>query len=176
MLGPEMKSTAGMASTTPTRARCGLIGAGMAPPPPAADVPRSPTRRSRTRLHRSHICEMDYHIYATPGTWKLLNESGIVAERVNKIRGIAARHRSHMDNGVDLSRNVTPRIRRRRHGHRIRRASVEVGVACLVLIPFVRSRGARRADGCRTVGARCKTTSARCSLSTDLYGRPGLYV
>jgi carbamoyl-phosphate synthase large subunit len=146
MLGPEMKSTGEVLGIDETYAGAllrGLIGAGMAPPPPGGRILLSVSDEEKPDalpIARTFV-EMDYHVYATPGTWKLLNESGIVAERVNKIReGSPHVIDLIMDNGVDLViNNASDTSTAQSDGHRIRRAAVEVGVACLTSLDTVRA-------------------------------------
>jgi len=146
MLGPEMKSTGEVLGIDDTYAGAllrGLIGAGMAPPPPGGRILLSVSDEEKTDalpIARAFV-EMDYHVYATPGTWKLLNDSGIVAERVNKIQdGSPHVIDLIMDNGVDLViNNAAETSSAQSDGHRIRRAAVEVGVACLTSLDTVRA-------------------------------------
>jgi carbamoyl-phosphate synthase large subunit len=84
---------------------------------------------------------MDCHLHATPGTWRLLNDAGIAAQRVNKIQeGSPHVVDLIMDNGVDLVINDAARTSSSQSdGYRIRRAAVEVGVACLTSLDTVRA-------------------------------------
>ncbi|HKW44409.1 MAG TPA: carbamoyl-phosphate synthase large subunit, partial [Candidatus Eremiobacteraceae bacterium] len=146
MLGPEMKSTGEVLGIDETYAGAllrGLIGAGMALPPPGGRILLSVSDEEKPdalAVARAFV-EMDCHVYATPGTWKLLTDSGIAADRVNKIQeGSPHVIDLIMDNGVDLViNNAAENSSSQSDGHRIRRAAVEVGVACLTSLDTTRA-------------------------------------
>ena len=87
------------------------------------------------------LADMDFTLFATPGTWQLLNMRDIAAERVNKI----AEGSPHVvdliaDGGVDLVvNNVAQTAVARSDGYRIRAAALECGVACLTSLDTVRA-------------------------------------
>ncbi|HEY5094337.1 MAG TPA: carbamoyl-phosphate synthase large subunit [Candidatus Eremiobacteraceae bacterium] len=146
MLGPEMKSTGEVLGIDDSYAGAllrGLIGAGIAPPPPGGRILLSVSDAEKSEalpIARAFV-EMDYHVYATPGTWRLLTDAGIAAERVNKIQeGSPHVVDLIMDNGVDLVINdAASTSSSQSDGYRIRRAAVEVGVACLTSLDTVRA-------------------------------------
>jgi len=146
MLGPEMKSTGEVLGIDDTYAGAllrGLIGAGIAPPPPGGRILLSVSDAEKSEalpIARAFV-EMDYHVHATPGTWRLLTDAGIAAERVNKIQeGSPHVIDLIMDNGVDLVINdAASTSSSQSDGYRIRRAAVEVGVACLTSLDTVRA-------------------------------------
>jgi carbamoyl-phosphate synthase large subunit len=146
MLGPEMKSTGEVLGIDDTYAGAllrGLIGAGIAPPPPGGRILLSVSDEEKgdaLSIARTFV-EMDYHLYATPGTWRLLTDAGIAAERVNKIHeGSPHVVDLIIENGVDLVINdAAGTSSSQSDGQRIRRAAVEVGVACLTSLDTVRA-------------------------------------
>jgi carbamoyl-phosphate synthase large subunit len=146
MLGPEMKSTGevlGVDSTYAGALLRGMLGAGLTPPPPGGRILLSvsdPEKEAAIPIART-LVDMDYHLIGTPGTWEILNASGIGVERVNKI----AEGSPHVvdliaSSGVDLVVNdVAETAQARSDGYRIRRAAVEAGVACLTSLDTVRA-------------------------------------
>jgi carbamoyl-phosphate synthase large subunit len=146
MLGPEMKSTGEVLGIDDTYAGAllrGLIGAGIAPPPPGGRILLSvsdPEKPAALDIARAFV-EMDYHITSTPGTWRLLADAGIPATRVNKIdEGSPHVVDLIADGGVDLVINdAAATSTAQTDGYRIRRAAVEVGVACLTSLDTVRA-------------------------------------
>jgi carbamoyl-phosphate synthase large subunit len=146
VLGPEMKSTGEVLGIDETYAGAllrGLIGAGISPPPPGGRILLSVSDAEKSEalsIARAFV-EMDCHLHATPGTWRLLNDAGIAAQRVNKIQeGSPHVVDLIMDNGVDLVINDAARTSSSQSdGYRIRRAAVEVGVACLTSLDTVRA-------------------------------------
>jgi carbamoyl-phosphate synthase large subunit len=146
MLGPEMKSTGEVLGIDDTYAGAllrGLIGAGIAPPPPGGRILLSVSdaeKHAATSIAES-FTDLGYEMFATPGTWQLLSDRGIPANRVNKIReGSPHVVDLIMANGVDLVINdAAASSTAQSDGYRIRRAAVEVGIACLTSLDTVRA-------------------------------------
>ena len=146
MLGPEMKSTGevlGLDSTYAGALLRGMLGAGLTPPPPGGGILLSISdaeKEAAVELARA-FAEMDYQLFATTGTWKMLDAHGIGAARVNKI----AEGSPHVVDliagaGVDLVVNdASASSQSQSDGYRIRRAAVEAGVACLTSLDTVRA-------------------------------------
>ncbi len=146
MLGPEMKSTGealGIDSTYAGALLRGMLGAGLTPPPPDGRILLSVSdaeKEAAVSVART-FAEMDYHLFATTGTWKLLDAHGIGATRVNKIADGSPHVVDLIANaGVDLVVNdAAATSQAQSDGYRIRRAAVEAGVACLTSLDTVRA-------------------------------------
>ncbi len=146
MLGPEMKSTGEVLGIDTTYAGAllrALLGAGIAPPPPRGRILLSiadAEKEASLPIART-LTAMGYQLFATTGTWTLLERNGIAATRVNKI----AEGSPHCvdliaSNGVDLVINdAAATSAAASDGYRIRRAAVEAGVACLTSLDTVRA-------------------------------------
>jgi len=146
MLGPEMKSTGEVLGIDTTFAGAllrGLVGSGLALPPPGGRILLSiadEEKEAALPIARA-FAEMDFELHATPGTWKFLRQHNINAHRVNKI----AEGSPHVvdlitDGGVDfVINNVAPNSVAQTDGVRIRRAALEGGVACLTSLDTVRA-------------------------------------
>ena len=146
ILGPEMKSTGEVLGIDTTYAGAllrGLLGAGINPPPPGGRILFSVSdaeKQSSIPIARAFV-DMDYQLYATPGTWSLLGDHDIDATRVNKI----AEGSPHVldlisAGGVDLVINdAATTSQSQTDGYRIRRAAAEAGVACLTSLDTVRA-------------------------------------
>jgi carbamoyl-phosphate synthase large subunit len=144
ILGPEMKSTGevlGIDSTYAGALLRGMLGAGINPPPPGGRILLSVSdaeKASSIGIARA-LVDLDYQLYATPGTWALLGDDGIDAIRVNKI----AEGSPHVldlisGGGVDLViNNAETSAQSQTDGYRIRRAAAEAGVACLTSLDTV---------------------------------------
>jgi carbamoyl-phosphate synthase large subunit len=146
MLGPEMKSTGEVLGIDTTYAGAllrALIGAGIAPPPPGGRILLSVSdaeKQEALPIARAFV-ELGYQLFATTGTWHLLERTGVNATRVNKI----AEGSPHCvdligSGGVDLVINdAAATSMAQSDGYRIRRAAVEAGVACLTSLDTVRA-------------------------------------
>jgi carbamoyl-phosphate synthase large subunit len=146
MLGPEMKSTGEVLGIDTTYAGAllrALIGAGIAPPPPGGRILLSVSdaeKQEALPIARAFV-ELGYQLFATTGTWRLLESAGVNATRVNKI----AEGSPHCvdligSGGVDLVINdAAATSMAQSDGYRIRRAAVEAGVACLTSLDTVRA-------------------------------------
>ncbi|MDQ6781369.1 MAG: carbamoyl-phosphate synthase large subunit, partial [Candidatus Eremiobacteraeota bacterium] len=146
MLGPEMKSTGEVLGIDRTYAGAlwrGLIGAGIALPPPAGRILLSIADAEKdTGLGIARtFCDMDFQLFATPGTWQHLHAHGLSGQRVNKI----AEGSPHVldlisGGGVDLViNNVAATASAQSDGYRIRHAALEAGVACLTSLDTVQA-------------------------------------
>jgi len=144
MLGPEMKSTGevlGMDTTFAGALLRALLGAGITPPPPGGRILLSiaDSEKQRSLPIARAFAELGYQLFATTGTWRLLQNNGIDATRVNKI----AEGSPHCvdlitGKGVDLVVNDAAQTSMAQSdGFRIRRAAVEAGVACLTSLDTV---------------------------------------
>jgi carbamoyl-phosphate synthase large subunit len=146
MLGPEMKSTGEVLGIDQTYAGAllrGLVGSGLALPPPGGRILLSiadEEKEAALPIART-FAEMDFDLFATPGTWQYLRDHNVTAHRVNKI----AEGSPHVvdliaDGGVDfVINNVAPNSVAQSDGVRIRRAALEGGVACLTSLDTVRA-------------------------------------
>ncbi|MBV8281750.1 MAG: carbamoyl-phosphate synthase large subunit, partial [Candidatus Eremiobacteraeota bacterium] len=90
MLGPEMKSTGEVLGIDVTFAGAlwrALLGAGITPPPPGGRILLSiaDAEKQRALPIARALAKEGYELYATTGTWRLLEANGIAATRVNKI-------------------------------------------------------------------------------------------
>ncbi|MBC5827895.1 MAG: carbamoyl-phosphate synthase large subunit [Candidatus Eremiobacteraeota bacterium] len=145
-LGPEMKSTGealGIDTTYAGALLRGLIGAGITPPPPGGGILLSiadDEKQAALPIARAFV-DLKYSLYATPGTWSLLDLHGITSKRVAKI----AEGSPHVvdlirSTGVHLVVNhASSSATSQSDGYRIRRAAVEAGVACLTSLDTVRA-------------------------------------
>jgi carbamoyl-phosphate synthase large subunit len=144
ILGPEMKSTGevlGIDSTYAGALLRGLLGAGISPPPPGGRILFSVSdseKEASLSIARSFV-DMDYQLYATPGTWAMLGDNDIDAVRVNKIsEGSPHVLELIASAGVDLViNNVATTQQSQTDGYRIRRAAAEAGLACLTSLDTV---------------------------------------
>ncbi len=146
MLGPEMKSTGevlGVARTYAGALLRGLIGTGIALPPPGGRILLSiadDEKGAALPIART-LAEMDFALFATPGTWAHLANHGISAQRINKISE-GSPHVIDLINegGVDLViNNVAATSLAQSDGFRIRHAALESGLACLTSLDTVRA-------------------------------------
>ncbi|MEP6757539.1 MAG: carbamoyl-phosphate synthase large chain, partial [Chthonomonadales bacterium] len=103
--------------------------------------------------------ELGWEIYATGGTAKKLNDAGVGAAPVLKIREGTPNLLDLVRNGnIDLLINTLSTDKQtEREGVHIRRASVETGVTCLTsldtaraLLRSIRARKAGEAFACKT--------------------------
>jgi carbamoyl-phosphate synthase large subunit len=145
ILGPEMKSTGevlGIDETYAGALRKGFVGAGIRLPSEGGRVLVSISdeeKRDAVDLLR-RLAQLGHTLVATPGTYELLRENGIAAERVNKIgEGSpdvldAIRQRS-----VDLVINDFKSGRGPTDNYRIRRAAVEASIASLTSLDTARA-------------------------------------
>jgi carbamoyl-phosphate synthase large subunit len=144
ILGPEMKSTGEVLGIDTTYAGAllrGMLGAGINPPPPGGRILFSVSdaeKMASVSIARAFV-DMDFQLFATPGTWALLGDNDITAIRVNKI----AEGSPHVldligSGGVDLViNNAATTGQSQTDGYRIRRAAAEAGVACLTSLDTV---------------------------------------
>ncbi|MDQ6767752.1 MAG: carbamoyl-phosphate synthase large subunit [Candidatus Eremiobacteraeota bacterium] len=146
MLGPEMKSTGEVLGIDRTYAGAllrSLLGSGLALPPPGGRILLSiadAEKEAALPIARA-LAEMDFQLFATPGTWHYLREHGVAANRVNKISE-GSPHVVDLisEGGVDLTiNNVAPNSVAQSDGYRIRHAALECGVACLTSLDTVRA-------------------------------------
>jgi len=142
ILGPEMKSTGevlGIDASFAGALRKGFIAAGIRVPDPSDP---SATRRILVSIADEEKSEsvpllrryaaLGYTLVATAGTYKLLSDNGIAAERVNKIaEGSPHVLDAIVARSVELVINDARGPREIQEGYRIRRAAVEASVACL---------------------------------------------
>ncbi len=146
ILGPEMKSTGEVLGIDTTYAGAllrGMLGAGINPPPPGGRILFSVSDAEKVAslpIARAFL-DMDYQLYATPGTWALLADNGIESTRVNKI----AEGSPHVldliaSGGVDLViNNAATTGQSQTDGYRIRRVAAEAGLACLTSLDTVKA-------------------------------------
>jgi carbamoyl-phosphate synthase large subunit len=137
ILGPEMKSTGevlGIDATYAGALRKGFVGAGIRLPHEGGRVLVSVSdeeKEDAVDLMR-RLVALGHTLVATPGTFELLEEHGIAAERVNKIGDgepdvlDVIRQRS-----VDLVINDFKSGKEQTDNYRIRRAAVEASIASL---------------------------------------------
>ena len=88
------------------------------------------------------LAEAGYHIYATPGTAKMVRELGIDVEEVPKILGDEHPHVVDIINGgkVDAVVNTVTRDREvLQDGFNIRRAAVEQRIPCFTSLDTARA-------------------------------------
>ena len=146
LLGPEMKSTGevlGIDSTFAGALLRGLLGAQIQPPPSGGRILLSIADEEKAAVLpvARKFVELGYRLVATTGTWNLLRAAGIEATQVNKI----AEGSPHVvdliaNSGVDLVvNNAGPRSAAQSDGYRIRRAAVEMSIACLTSLDTVRA-------------------------------------
>jgi len=144
ILGPEMKSTGevlGIDSTYAGALLRGMLGAGINPPPPGGQILFSVSdaeKEASLSIARSFV-DMDYQLYATPGTWAMLADNDINATRVNKIAEGSPHVLDLITSGrVELViNNAATSSQSQTDGYRIRRAAAEAGVACLTSLDTV---------------------------------------
>ena len=120
-----------------------LLGAGIAPPPPGGRILSSISDAEKQRsmpVARAFV-ELGFQLYATPGTWQLLESNGISATRVNKIAEGSPHCSSSSPVTASISSSMMPAqtSMAQSDGFRIRRAAVEAGVACLTSLDTVRA-------------------------------------
>ena len=146
MLGPEMKSTGEVLGIDTTYAGAllrGLVGSGLALPPPGGRILLSIAdgEKQAALPIAWALAEMDFELFATPGTWQYFRDHNVAAHRVSKI----AEGSPHVvdliaEGGVDLVvNNVAPNSVAQSDGVRIRHAALEGGVACLTSLDTVRA-------------------------------------
>ena len=145
ILGPEMKSTGevlGIDATYGGALRKGFLGAGIRLPLGGGRILVSVSdeeKNDAVDLMR-RLVALRHTLVATPGTYDLLREHGIAAERVNKIGDgapdvlEAIRQRS-----VDLVINDFSGGRGQTDNYRIRRAAVEASIASLTSLDTARA-------------------------------------
>jgi len=142
ILGPEMKSTGevlGIDATFAGALRKGFIAAGIRVPDPADPaasrrilVSIADEEKSESVPLLRRYAELGYTLVATAGTFRLLSENGIPAERINKIaEGSPHVLDAIVARSVELVINDARGPREIQEGYRIRRAAVEASVACL---------------------------------------------
>jgi len=138
ILGPEMKSTGevlGIDATFAGALRKGFVAAGIRLPEPGRGgtilVSISDEEKAEAVPIVRRYAELGYALVATAGTYRLLRESGIAAEPINKIAdGSPHVLDAIVSRSVDLVINAAG-PRDDNDGYRIRRAAVESSVACL---------------------------------------------
>jgi carbamoyl-phosphate synthase large subunit len=151
-LGPEMKSTGevmGVDRTYPAALRKALLAAGIEIPSRdgAAFVSIADRDKPEALPILQELGMRGYLFYATPGTARMIEETGLRAESVNRIsaedQGILRLIRSRQ---VALVVNtITGGTRRTREGveiydgFQIRRAAVESGLPCLTSLDTARA-------------------------------------
>ncbi len=150
ILGPEMKSTGevlGIDETYAGALRKGFLAAGIRVPEMTDGGRRGrilvsiadEEKRNAVEVLRRYA-DLGFTLVATDGTHRLLAQSGIASERINKISdgsphvldAIASR-------SVDLVINDAAGPREVSDGYRIRRAAVETSVACLTSLDTARA-------------------------------------
>ena len=141
MLGPEMKSTGevlGIDDTFAGALRKGFIAAGIRLPQPESGRPSrilvsiSDEEKNEAVPILRRYADLGFTLVGTDGTYALLLEHGIPAERVNKISdGSPHVLDAIVSRRVDLVINNAVGPREISDGYRIRRAAVETSVACL---------------------------------------------
>ncbi len=150
ILGPEMKSTGevlGIDETFAGALRKGFLAAGIRVPEMTDGGRRGrilvsiadEEKRNAVEILRRYA-DLGFTLVATDGTHRLLAQSGIASERINKISdgsphvldAIASR-------SVDLVINDAAGPREVSDGYRIRRAAVETSVACLTSLDTARA-------------------------------------
>jgi carbamoyl-phosphate synthase large subunit len=150
ILGPEMKSTGevlGIDETFAGALRKGFVAAGIRVPDPS--LPGGPGRilvsiadeeKSEGIAVLRRYAQLGFTLVATDGTYRSLVESGIAAERINKI-GEGSPHvlDAIVSRGVELVINDAAGPREMSDGYRIRRAAVEASVACLTSLDTARA-------------------------------------
>ncbi|MDP5273181.1 carbamoyl-phosphate synthase large subunit [Chengkuizengella axinellae] len=144
-LGPEMKSTGEVMGRDIHYAKAlykGLIGSGMKIPQSGSIIVTvaDKDKDEATELIKGFY-NLGYKIIATGGTSKILEDSGMTVQHVNKLK-------EGSPNIVDLIRNgeaqfvintLTKGKTPERDGFRIRREAVENGVVCLTSLDTVRA-------------------------------------
>ena len=150
ILGPEMKSTGevlGIDDTFGGALRKGFIAAGMRVPDPSDKGRRGRILVSIADQEKEEgvailrrYAALGFTLVATDGTHQALTESGIAAERINKI-GEGSPHvlDAIASRAVDLVINDAAGPRELSDGYRIRRAAVETSVACLTSLDTARA-------------------------------------
>jgi carbamoyl-phosphate synthase large subunit len=137
ILGPEMKSTGevlGIDATYAGALRKGFVGAGVRLPSEGGRVLVSVSdeeKKDAVGLMR-RLVALGHALVATPGTFALLEEHGITAERVNRIgEGSPDVLDVIKQRSVDLVINDFKAGRGPTDNYRIRRAAVEASIASL---------------------------------------------
>lgn len=142
-LGPEMKSTGEVMGRDRDYACAvykGLLAAGISLPrfgTVIATIGDKEKAEALPYLQRFH--RLGYHIVATAGTAKFLQEAGLSVARINKLSEGSPHIIDMIHQGeVNLVVNTWTRGKEpERDGFRIRRAAVENGVACLTSLDTV---------------------------------------
>ncbi|MEA2663287.1 MAG: carbamoyl-phosphate synthase large subunit [Candidatus Eremiobacteraeota bacterium] len=145
ILGPEMKSTGevlGIDATYAGALRKGFVGAGIRLPREGGRVLVSVSDEEKADgvdLMR-RLVALGHTLVATPGTYDLLRENGIAAERVNKI-GDPSPHVLDVisKRDVDLVINDFRAGRGPTDNYRMRRAAVEASIASLTSLDTARA-------------------------------------
>jgi carbamoyl-phosphate synthase large subunit len=144
-LGPEMKSTGEVMGRDTVFAKAlykGLIGSGMRIPPTGAIIctVADKDKDEAVELMRG-FSALGYHIVATGGTAKALEDAGLRVNRVHKLSEGTPNILDLIRNGEahfvvnTLTKGKTPE----RDGFRIRREAVENGVVCMTSLDTVRA-------------------------------------
>ncbi|MGA8942075.1 MAG: carbamoyl-phosphate synthase large subunit [Thermoactinomyces sp.] len=142
-LGPEMKSTGEVMGRDRDYARAvykGMVAAGIEMPrfgTVIATVGDKEKEEAIPLMKRFH--QLGYKIVATSGTAKVLEQAGLPVERVNKLKEGSPHILDLIRQGqADFVVNTWTRGRTpERDGFRIRRESVEHGIACLTSLDTV---------------------------------------
>jgi len=145
ILGPEMKSTGevlGIDATYAGALRKGFVGAGIRLPSEGGRVLISVSDEEKPEavdLMR-RLVALGHTLVATPGTYDLLVEHGIAAERVNKIGDASPNVLDAIQQrSVDLVVNDFKSGRGPTDNYRIRRAAVEASIASLTSLDTARA-------------------------------------
>ncbi len=145
ILGPEMKSTGevlGIDASFAGALRKGFVAAGIRMPRPGARILVSISDQEKDEgievLRR--YADLGFALIATAGTYRMLTEAGIAAERVNKI----SEGSPHVldviaERSVDLVINSATGPRELTDGYRIRRFAAEAQLACITSLDTARA-------------------------------------
>ena len=139
VLGPEMRSTGEVMGTSPrfsiAFAKSQLAAGVVLPSSGRVFVSVSNAHKQRVVKVASRLTAMGYEIISTPGTARVLNESGIPVETVKKIKEGHPNLIDHMKNeDVDLILNTPSGKGARTDEGRIRANAVQHGVPCITTI------------------------------------------
>jgi carbamoyl-phosphate synthase large subunit len=145
ILGPEMKSTGevlGIDATYAGALRKGFVGAGIRLPSEGGRVLVSVSDEEKpdgVDLMR-RLVALGHTLVATPGTYDVLAENGIAAERVNQIGGGSPDVLDVIkQRAVDLVINDFKSSKAQTDNYRIRRAAVEASIASLSSLDTARA-------------------------------------
>jgi carbamoyl-phosphate synthase large subunit len=172
-LGPEMKSTGEIMGIDTDYDRAlykAMVASGV-------DVPMKgkliATIAEHDKLEAVEIIQgfarLGYEVFATQGTARFLNEHGIKAQPVLKIREGSPNLLDLVRGGeIDLLINTLSTDKRtEREAHQIRRTSVEMGISCLTSLDTARAL-------LRALDARSRGEEFACATVDDyLLGRSG---